>query len=93
MLDPRYKSMHLLIIYLGHEVATILVANYDEQILLPLLLEAYKGLLPNRGDCLDEFASLVDSYDLFQHINIIVDTYKDIVCRELGSFRWYPIDA
>ncbi len=61
MLDPRYKSMHLVITYLGHEVATTLVANYDEQLLLPLLLEAYKGLLPNRGDCLDEFASLVDS--------------------------------
>ncbi len=61
MLDPRYKSMHLVITYSGHDVATTLVANYDEQLLLPLLLEAYKGLLPNRGDCLDEFASLVDS--------------------------------
>jgi len=53
--------MHLVITYLGHEVATTLVANYDEELLLSLLLEAYKGFLPNRGDCLDEFASLVDS--------------------------------
>jgi hypothetical protein len=93
MLDPRYKNMHLVITYLGCEATTTLVTNYDEQLLLPLLLEAYKGLLPNTKDCLDEFASLVDSWDLFQHINTIADTYKDIVCQEFGSFRWYPIDA
>ncbi len=29
MLDPKYKSMCLVIIYLGHEVV-ILVADYDE---------------------------------------------------------------
>jgi hypothetical protein len=57
--------MCLVIIYLGREVVVTLVADYDEQLLLPLLLEAYKGLLPNRGDCLDEFVSLVDSQDLF----------------------------
>jgi hypothetical protein len=48
------------ITYLGCEVAATLVASYDKQLLLPLLLEVYKGLLPSRGDYLDEFASLVD---------------------------------
>jgi len=61
VLDPRYKSMHLVIANLGCEIATTLVTNYDEQLLLLLLLEVYKGLLPNKGDCLDEFASLMDS--------------------------------
>ncbi len=78
MLDP--KNMHLVITYLGHEVIATLVANYDEQLLLPLLLEAYKSLLPNRKDCLDEYASLVDFHDLFEQTNTIVDTHKDIVC-------------
>jgi hypothetical protein len=32
--------MHFVTTYLGREVATTLVANYDEQLLLPLLLEA-----------------------------------------------------
>jgi hypothetical protein len=53
--------MHLVTIYLGCEVAATLMANYDEQLLLLRLLEAYKGLLPNIGDYLDESASLVDS--------------------------------
>jgi hypothetical protein len=30
MLDPRYKSMRLVIIFLGREVATTLMAYYDE---------------------------------------------------------------
>jgi hypothetical protein len=33
---------------------------------LPLLFEAYKGLLPNRGHYLDESTLLVDFQDLFQ---------------------------
>ncbi len=66
MLEPMRKNMHLVTTYLGCEAITILMANYDEQLLLPLLLEAYKGLLPNRGDYLDESASFVDSQDLFQ---------------------------
>jgi hypothetical protein len=48
--------MHLMTIYLGHEVVIALVTNYGEQLLL-LLLEAYKGLLPNKGDWLDEFST------------------------------------
>jgi len=66
ILEPMHNNMRLVITYLGHEALTILMANYDELLLLPLLLEAYKGLLPNKGDYLDEFASFVDSQDLFQ---------------------------
>jgi hypothetical protein len=56
-------------------------------------LEAYKGLLPNKGDCLDESTSLVDFQALFQQTNIIVDTYKDIICKKLGLFHQYLVDA
>ncbi len=93
MLDPKCKSMRLMITYLGCEVVATLVADYDEQLLLLLLLEAYKGLLPNRRDYLDEFASFVDSHDLFLETNKTIDTYKDIVCYELSSFHQYLVDA
>jgi len=66
MLDPRYKSMCLVTTYLSHEVTTTLMVDYDEQLLLPLLIEAYKGLLPNKGECLDESTSLMDFHNLFQ---------------------------
>ncbi len=39
MLDPKYKSMCVVITYLGHEIITSLVINYDEQLLVLLLLE------------------------------------------------------
>jgi len=42
---------------------------------------------------MEESTSLVDSQDLFQQTNTIVDTYKDIVCQKLGSFRRYHVDA
>ncbi len=53
--------------YLGHEVATKLVVNYDEKLLLPLLFAFYKGLMFSKINYIDdEFDSLVDSLDLFQ---------------------------
>jgi hypothetical protein len=64
MLDPRYKNMHLVIIYLVMKNIATLVVNYDEQLFLLLLLEVYKGLMPNMDDCPND--SFVDSQDLFQ---------------------------
>jgi hypothetical protein len=58
--------MCLVTTYLGCEATAILMANYDKQLLLLLLLEAYKGLLPNRGDYLNESVSLMDFQNLFQ---------------------------
>jgi hypothetical protein len=58
--------MCLVIIYWGCEVAATLMAYYDELLLLLLLLEAYKGLLPNKRDCLGESISFLDFQDLFQ---------------------------
>lgn len=92
MLDPKCKSMRLMITYLGREAVATLVADYDKQLLL-LLLEVYKGLLPNRRDYLDEFASFVDSHDLFVETNKTINTYKDIVCYKLSSFHYYFVDA
>jgi hypothetical protein len=61
MLGPKYKNMRLMTTYLGHEVVATLMADYDEQLLLLLLLEAYKCLLPNKGDYLDESTLIMDS--------------------------------
>jgi hypothetical protein len=39
--------MYLIISYVRHNKATILVVEYDEQLLFPLLVECYKLLTPN----------------------------------------------
>ncbi len=64
MLDPKYKNTHLVIIYLVMKTTPTLVVVYDEQLFLLLLLEVYKGLMPNMDDCPND--SFVDSQDLFQ---------------------------
>jgi hypothetical protein len=64
MLDPKYKNMHLMIIYLVMKITATLVVVYNRHLLLLLLLEVYKGLMPNMDDCPND--SFVDSQDLFQ---------------------------
>jgi hypothetical protein len=42
MLDSRFKNMQFIISYLGRENASTLVSQYDEQLMLPLLIQCYK---------------------------------------------------
>jgi len=78
---------------MGHENATIVVAEYDEKLLLPLLMEANKFLMLNRVETTSNLHSKSDSKGLFHTTSTIVDTYKDIVSRELVGFWWVPIDV
>jgi hypothetical protein len=40
MFDPRFKNMCLVIIFLGHENAVVIIVHgYDEKLSLPLLME------------------------------------------------------
>jgi hypothetical protein len=54
MLDPMYKNVKLVSIYLHCEIVATLIVEYDKQLLLPLLLEAYKLLMPNRVQDLEK---------------------------------------
>jgi hypothetical protein len=46
MLDPRYKSMHLVTTYVGCDNVVVLVVEYDQELLLLLLMEVYKLSMP-----------------------------------------------
>ncbi len=61
MLDPRCKKMYLVSIFLGCETTTTLIAKCDEQLLLPLFLEVYKLLMPNKILNHNEFIFIMDS--------------------------------
>jgi hypothetical protein len=54
MLNPKYKNMQLVSIYLRCEIVATLIVEYDKQLLFPLLLEAYKLLMPNRVQDIDK---------------------------------------
>jgi len=84
LLDSKYKNMHLVTTYLGHENVVTLVVDYDEKSSFLLLLEAFKGLMPSKSTCLhDESTSFVVFHDIFQQTNTSANSYKDIVIREL----------
>ncbi len=77
MLNPRFKSMCLVCIYVGHENALVIVVAYDEQILLPLLMEVYKSSMP----LIEKFQTF-ESLDggclkyLFHHYNTIIHDFS-----------------
>jgi hypothetical protein len=54
MLDPKYRNVKLVNIYLHCEIVATLIIEYDKQLLLPLLLEAYNLLTSNRVQDLEK---------------------------------------
>ncbi len=78
--------------FMGHENATLMVAKYDEKLLLSLLMEANKFLMLNKVETTSNIHSKGDSEGLF-HTSTIADAYKDIVSKELIGFWWVPINV
>ncbi len=48
MSDPRFKNMKLVAMFMGHQNATFVVIEYDEKLLMPLLMEANKFLMHDK---------------------------------------------
>jgi hypothetical protein len=72
MLDLCFKSMQLVTTYLGWENVVILVAEYNEKLFLPSLLEVAKLLMLIRGEKIENLTSQVNFEDVFLTITINV---------------------
>ncbi len=57
MFDPWFKSLHLVFGYLGHGIVVVMVVEYDEKLLLPLIMEVSKLLMVNKVEVLEDFDS------------------------------------
>jgi hypothetical protein len=57
MLDPRFKSLHILSSFVGRVQGVVLVEEYDRKSLYPMLVKCHKHLHPlvrlNRN-CVDQ---------------------------------------
>jgi hypothetical protein len=94
MFDPRSKSMHLVTMFLGCENTTIIIVKYDENLLVPLLMEANKLLILDRVEKKFDLHSQVDFEGLFHTTTTTtLDTYMDIISKELVGFQCFPIDV
>jgi hypothetical protein len=72
---------------LGHENAIAMVVEYDEKLLLPLLMVTNKLLMLDRVEEACNLHSQVDFEGLFHTTTTITtNTYMNIVSRELVRF-------
>ncbi len=93
MLDPRFKSMKLVTMFMGHENVAFEIVKYDEKLLMLLLIEGNKFLMFSKVEVIFDLHSKVNSKGLFHITSSIVETYKDIVSKELVGFQQFPLDV
>jgi hypothetical protein len=87
MFDLRFKNMWLVTTYLGCENVVV----YDEELLLPLLIEVAKLLMHASIEKVEDLQSQVHAKNMF-HIITSVDIYRDLESREPIGFYQYHID-
>jgi hypothetical protein len=72
--------------FLGHENVAIVVAKYDEKILLQLLMEVNKLLMLEMSKTTFNSRLKGDFKGLFYTTSTTTNTFKDITSRELVEF-------
>jgi hypothetical protein len=82
MLDPRLKGLKCVIDFLGHDKAKLLVAKYDNKILILLLVKCSYFLNPN---VVSTYISIVDgpSNCSFDIPISSVEAYEGLLLAEL----------
>jgi hypothetical protein len=93
MFDPRFKNMKLIIVFLDYENGVVIVVEYDQQFVLPLLTKTTKLLMLASVEKVEDLQSQGNAEDFFQTISTNVDTNKDLVSREFIGFHQYLINV
>ncbi len=70
-----------------------MVVEYDEKLLILLLMEANKFLMFSRVEVIFYLRLEANSEGLFHITSSITKTYKDIVSKKLVGFWQFPIDV
>ncbi len=89
MLDPKFKSMQFVNIYVWHENATNMVAKYDQK-LLHLLLEAYKLLMFIEVQEFQNFGVIVDSQICSKPLTQLYTIFKKSLRKSSINFAFIP---
>jgi hypothetical protein len=91
MLDPRFKSFHLIFSFVGLEECVSILDEYDRKTLYPMLLKCYHHLHPMTKfvGCVNQITHEDCSRDIFQHIASTSQSTKKLVTRKLLIFRHY----
>ena len=86
MLDPRYKGLHVINDYVGHEKAMHIVAEYNQLAFVPLLVNVSWLLNPSLENTLaPTLEATTDS--LFGHTSSTEEASEGMLKSELILFR------
>jgi hypothetical protein len=89
MLNPRFKSLHLVSLFVGHEQGISIVEEYDQNSLQPMRLKCYHHLHPME-DCdveSTEHRSYEDNnLDIFEMTANTSEPMIELVIKELLIF-------
>ncbi len=78
--------MLLVVMYLDWENVDAFVVEYDDELLLPLLIEVTKLLMPSSGAKFENLVIQVNYEDLFFTTIINVNNYGDLLSREFVGY-------
>jgi hypothetical protein len=87
--------MCLVMMYVGHDNVVTLVVEYDNELLLRLLMEVCKPSMPSiPNQILDVFSLDIGNDFIFLHlIDTTIDSLKELDDKMLHIYHWYPIDG
>jgi hypothetical protein len=96
MLDPRFKTLHLVSSLIGCEQGKVIVEKYDKFFLFPMFLKCYYHLHPlvefERG-VVDQRVEEDRSLDIFERTTNTNEPTTKLVNRKLLIFRHYQVDV
>jgi len=96
MLDPRFKTLHLVSSFIGREQGKAIVEKYDKKYLFPMLLECYYHLHPlveSKGNVVDERVKEDRSLDIFEMTTNTSEPTTKLINKELLILRHYQVDV
>jgi hypothetical protein len=95
MLDPRFKTVHLVSSLIGHEQGKAIVEEYDKKSLFLMFLTCYYHLHPlaktERG-VVEQRVEEEKSLDIFEMIASISEPTTELVNKEFLIFKCYQVD-
>ena len=86
MLDPRYKRLQVIIDYVGHEKAMHIEVEYDQLVMMPLLVKVSRLLNPSLENILaPTLEATIDS--LFGHTSSTEEASEGMLKSKLVLFQ------
>jgi hypothetical protein len=96
MLDPRFKTLHLVSSFIGREQGKAIMEKYDKKSLFPTLLKCYYHLHPLveiKRDVVDEKVEEDMNLDIFEMTINTREPKMEVVNRKLLIFKCYKMDV